>query len=180
MTFGLALAPEAQATTAREWSLKDLVGASDRCVVGEAVAKRSEWVYLGGSKRIVTFTRFVQERDLLADNAEEDELELLTLGGRVGSLLQKVPGAPAVKQGERGLLFVAKEQDGSRHIVGMAQGHFPIMTGEHGEFLQRSPELPHLLSGPRNRDGGRSDSAVVTLHGCALTEAISLIRAARR
>lgn len=176
---GLTLAPEVGATTALEWSLADLVGGSERCVVGEAVFKRSEWMFYGGEKRIVTFTRFLQEEDLLSENKQEDELEVLTLGGVVGTLMQKVPGTPSVRKGERCLLFVSTEWQSTRSVVGMAQGHFPLHARNGEIFLERSQELPHLVPGGPRHDSKYSPSAIHALPGLELRKAAALIKAAR-
>lgn len=171
---GLTFQSLAHATSARPWPLEDLVLASDRSIIGTAVAARSEWMFFGGAKRIVTLTRVLQEQDYL-NELQEDEVEILTLGGRVGSVLQKVPGSAQLTVGQAGLLFIGRESSHYRSIIGMAQGHFTIDTATETPLLRMSPHLPHLFPSPSRPE----PSAGKVLDGRTLAQARDLIQAAR-
>lgn len=174
LSAGLTFHQTALATSARPWPLEDLVAASDRSIVATAVAARSEWMFLGGAERIVTFTRVLQEQDYLNDS-QEDELEILTLGGRVGSILQKVPGSAQLTVGQGAVLFVGGEQSHYRMLIGMAQGHFTIDTSNETPLLRKSRHVAHLFA----RKDRPEISAGTTLDGRTLSEARGLIQGAR-
>lgn len=151
---------QAQASTAIALSLAELVKQSDRVVVGTPVAFDSDWAYIGGARRIITWTRVIQEGDLLGDESERDEVMIMTLGGKVGSLRQKVSGEAALRIGQRCVTFVGSENDLARRVIGMAQGHYPLTTAEDAPSLQSSRELPHLL-GRRPASGPAPKRAAV-------------------
>jgi hypothetical protein len=131
-------------------------------------------MYLGGAKRIVTLTRVLQEQDYL-NEVQEDEVEIMTLGGRVGSLLQKVPGSAQLPVGQAGLLFIGGESSDYRQVIGMAQGHFTIDSAPETPLLRMSRHLPHLFP-KRSRPEVPAGAA---LDGRTLAEARDLIDAAR-
>lgn len=166
------------ATTLRALSLEELIEFSDRAALGTPVHFSSDYAYVGGSKRIVTWTRFAQEENLYLGEAQEEEILIMTLGGKVGNLRQKVPGEAALTLGERCLVFPSSENpDGTRQVIGMAQGKFSVEKGERLDVLRQSRELPHLI---RSRKGGTGGTvprtALETLSGKSLAEARSLLR----
>lgn len=175
-----ALPRTTHATTLRALSVADLVQRSDRASVGVAVHTRSEWIELAGSRRIVTFTRFMQTQDLLGDESGEDELLMMTLGGKVGDLRQKVPGEATLTLGQEALLFATEAaDDGSRRVVGMAQGKYGVERNDRGALVRASRALPRLVSA-RPGPGGRAPRrAVDALHEKSLDEVRSLLQEAK-
>lgn len=166
------------ATTLHALSLEELIEFSDRAALGTPVHFSSDYAYVRGSRRIVTWTRFAQEENLYSVDGQQDEILIMTLGGKVGNLRQKVPGEAALTLGERCLVFPSPEQvDGTRHVVGMAQGKFAIEKGDRIDLLRRSRDLPHLLPSRKVRKGGTATrTALETLSGKSLDEARSLLR----
>jgi hypothetical protein len=179
VSYGV-LAPEgAEATTVQALTLSDLVSGAERATVGVPVHYTSDWAYIGGAKRIVTWTRVVQEDDLMADEPEGDEILVMTLGGKVGSLRQKVPGEATLTLGQKALVFTGPEtRQGVRRVIGMAQGLYPVRVADSRETLQKSRGLPHLYRGAP-RGAQPKPEAVDTLHGKTLKQARQLIVEAR-
>jgi len=182
----LAIAPTfavvARATTLRALSLEDLVAASDRAVVGRAVHHDSDWAYVAGARRIVTWTRVLQEDDLLGESGAQDEVLVMTLGGKVGDLRQKVPGEATLTLGERVLLFTsAAASDGACHIVGMSQGKYEIVAGQSGGdgVLRRSAQIPHLVRAQPKPGFPPAPLAIEVLAGKSLKDARTLVRGVR-
>ncbi len=170
----------AGATTAIGVSLEELVAESARVVLGEPVGAESSWELVAGTRRIVTTTRVLQHEDWLADSTESDELLVLTLGGRIGDLAQKVPGEATLRQGELCLLFVARETELRRRVIAMGQGHYPIEQGKTARVLRTSPSLPHLVGKPvAPAAPPQKQRAVDALSGLSLTDARALIQGAR-
>ncbi len=126
---------------------------------------------LGGQRRIVTDTR-IGVRDALF-GAPGAELTVRTLGGRVDGVGELVSGQPELELGRAAVLFLLEGPDSLHHVVGMAQGHFPLQTDEHGrERLRPSPRLPRIAD--------FADSAVKRLSGLELADARHLVLEARK
>lgn len=185
--FEGAFAATAHASTALALSLAQLVSRSDRVVLGLPVSATSSWESVAGQRRIVTRTRVVQSEDWLADDSLPDELFVVTLGGRVGDVGQKVAGEAHLQVDERCLLFVGKENKLARPVIGMGQGHYPIErvaaenpSGPKISRLARSRSLPYLVGRP-TRPGAprREQRAVDVLSGVSLADAQDLVRGAR-
>lgn len=182
LTAGLLIPRGAQASTLRALSLEELVGRSDRVVVGAPVLSESEWATVAGSRRIVTYTRIVQEQDWLKDGTHSDEIMVVTLGGRVGDIQQKVPGEAVLLQGQRCVLFAGPEGSAARRVMGMGQGHYLVSDGAEQklEVLKRSWSMPHLVGEKRGADAPpRRRRAVDVLDGISLIAARDLVRGAR-
>lgn len=176
----LALGRPAQASTSLALTLPELRLRSKRVVLGRPVFHESEWSYVGGSKRIITKTRVVQERDwLLAQDADEpssDEFIVITLGGRVGDLAQKIAGEAHLPTNEPVLLFLSEGVNLEHKIVGMSQGAYPVVNTHNEMRLHRSRQLPHLIA-PRGNPDERA--AVDVLHDRTLKQAFALIRSVK-
>ncbi len=180
LSTGILIPQGAYASTVLALSLEDLVGRSERVVVGVPVLSESEWASVAGSRRIVTYTRVVQEQDWLSDEEKTDEVIVVTMGGRVGDIQQKVSGEAALRPEERCVLFAGPEGSGFRRVMGMGQGHYPIRDDEKIAHLQRSPSMPHLVGEKRGADAPpRRRRAVDVLDGASLTAARDLVLGAR-
>lgn len=181
----LTLGQPAAASTSLALTLPELRLRSKRVVLGRPVLHESEWVYVGGSKRIVTKTRILQERDwLVAQDEEEqnpDEFVVVTLGGRVGDFAQKVAGEARLPKNEPILLFIGEGADHEYRIVGMGQGAYPVVKTRAELRLQRSPQLPSLVGKRSGPDAPMHEQAAVdVLHDRTLKQAFSMIRGLKK
>ena len=147
--FGF-IAP-AQGSTARRASLQALVNNSNLITVATVTARDAFWE--GG--RIYTRNTIQLEDVWLSHevtnfkNAESKDtppsLELLTLGGVVGDIGQKVSGSPQLRLGASYLLFLVQGNSTQWHVVGLSQGVLQI----DGDALVPLPESHDLhLIGP--------------------------------
>jgi len=177
----LALSQPAGATTARALTLPQLRKRAKRVVLGRPALHESEWADVGGTRRIITRTRFLQESDWLRgggpDEPLEDEFTVWRLGGRVGEILQKVPGEAQLPLNELVLLFVEDSVQDTKRIVGMSQGSYPVVEQQHARQLMRSTHLPHLMGGHTGPDVPELERpAVDVLHQRPISAAFSLVR----
>ncbi|MSP26600.1 MAG: hypothetical protein EXR75_15920 [Myxococcales bacterium] len=168
-------AREAAATVSVAHSLEELVRHSTRVVIATAKERTSRWEEIGGGKRIVTYTRLAIAVDIVGTSTPE--LWVRTLGGAVDGIGQVVAGEASLVLGERSLAFLTPVEDGALHVMGMADGHFPLLLGPAAddgkprvERLRRSPAIATVL------ERKRGPSAAVTLVGKTTSEATGLIQ----
>ena len=168
----LGASREASATLLRGLSLEQLSKGSDHILVGTALEATSRWEVVGGRRRIVTDTR-VRVDDVVARATPQDlELEVRTLGGTIGDIASLVYGEAQLSLEEPCLLFLANHDNGLRHVVGMAQGHYPLRRDASQALrLLASPRMPELV-------GKASPFAFHRLVGKELTEARVMVREA--
>lgn len=168
---GLGFSRGANATLVRGLSLEELTAKSSRILVGRALDSTSQWVTLGGRKRIVTDVRLRVE-DVLAKAAPADsELLVRTLGGKVGGVGALVHGEAELVLEESCVIFLRADADGIHRVLGMAQGHYPLRPDDRRiQRLQPSPRSAEILANER--------SALKRLVGRELGEAHALIRGA--
>lgn len=169
---GLVSAPPAEAAVARALALRELVEKSKRVVVATALDQACEWQVIGGSRRIVTLTRVRVEELVTGATPEASELMVQTLGGRVGKIGQLVEGEAELTVGQGALVFTREVLSGLYGVTAMAQGHYPISVEARGKVLRPSHKLPALVSG--------RDAAVARLRDVTLSDAVNLVRGARR
>jgi hypothetical protein len=147
-TTGGAGVREAHATVALLMSTEELVAVSKHVVVGEPVERFSKWEKVGGSNRIVTYTRLVVSEGIVAA-PESESVWVRTLGGKVDKIGQSVAGEAEFKIGEPAVVFLASlPSEGESEtlvVVGMAQGHYPIETKDGERVLRSSPDTGHLV-----------------------------------
>jgi hypothetical protein len=124
----LVLPSLAAAMTTRVASLADLARRADLCLVGRAVARESFW----REGRILTRVTVQAEEVWKGAAGPTQSVEVLTLGGVVGGLAQRVDGAVTVDVGERVALLLAREPGGAFVPLGLWQGVFRV-TGEGPE-----------------------------------------------
>lgn len=147
----------AEATTALALDLEDLVRASYRVALVTPTRSSAGWEQADGQRRIVTRTTVLlqdvwhstPERD--QSEPGEQEMVVLTLGGRAGDLQQRVHGEAVLRQDEPVLLFTGPLHHEARRVVGMAQGQYPLSRGDGGLYLERSRDLPQLVRRPSSR-----------------------------
>lgn len=170
--------PSAEASVSLAYTLEQLVAESTSVVAGRAIERRSEWAEVGGSRRIVTFTRVHVTDSVLGDSTKD--VWVRTLGGVVGRIGQQVSGEATLALGEDALVFLSRARDGALVITGMGQGHYPIRLqstseGAAVERLAASPQTGTLLT----RKPGET-VAHARLVGRSLDEAKLAIRAVKR
>jgi hypothetical protein len=141
-------------------------------MVVTAVAKRSSWQTIAGSKRIVTDTRLRVEELVSGADPSATEIVVRTLGGAVGSIGQIVDGEAELTLGEQSLTFVTQTDPAFYWVTAMGQGHYPVKADSRGRILRQNRQLPALI--------GNKPSAVATLRDRLLSESIALVRAERR
>jgi hypothetical protein len=145
----------AEASTLYGLTLEDLVRRSNRISVGTSVEHSSGWTQLGGARRIVTLHRVVESRRLESDETPE-ECWVLTLGGHVGDLGQKVSGEAEIQDGAGLVMFLGEEKAGSslppyRRVVGMAQGAYGLVERAGKRVLTLNRDMPELIRPPHAR-----------------------------
>lgn len=168
LTLAAWLPSEAHATVARALSLPELVTGSRATLLGVPREASSHWETLGGSRRIVTYTRVEVVEPLGGDPGAE--LLLRTLGGRVGKIGQIVHGEAVLTLDQPTVLFVTDSAEGPPVVTAMGQGEYPVHEEGDGERrLRLSPRMPELHGGADARAAARR------LAGRPLGEARQLI-----
>ena len=138
----------AQATVARALSLTELVGKSDVVIVGTPTHWSSQWVSIGGQRRMVTDTKIKVARRVFGLGTQVAEVTVRTLGGRIGDLGQLVHGEARFGRGQTALVFLRRVDASRYRVTGMAQGHFRVGPDATGTLrLGRGPNVAHLLGG---------------------------------
>ena len=174
----------ASASVSISISLEQLVARSSAVVVGTAVERQSRWEELGGTRRIVTYTRVAIDRTVTGEPGKD--VWVRTLGGVVDRVGQQVAGDARLALSARALLFLGRADDGATVVAAMAQGHFPVVEedasggSERGSGAKRarlaaSPDTGAVLPRP-----GPTISAREVLVGATLEDAILAIRRAKR
>jgi len=118
----------AGATTVVRKDLRALCSEADRIFVGHVVAIRSQWAE-AGQRAIETLVTVTNEQTLRG--GEEPEITLSFAGGQLGSLSERIAGAPRFTEGERVILFVRNGRWVSP-IVGFQQGYFRVREAPTG------------------------------------------------
>jgi hypothetical protein len=97
--------------------------------------------------RIQTRVIVAIEEQLKGDSGASSVL-ILVPGGEVGSIGQKVSGAPAFTVGERVFLFLQENSHGVFRIVGLFQGKYEIRGGETPQEQYVVPTAPLSVYDP--------------------------------
>lgn len=178
--FGLAslslpplLASPAHASSLIGLTLEQLVLESARVIYGTPVSVESHWERVAGKKRIVTLTRLVETRVLDRDDDPTEQLAM-TFGGRVEDVAQTVFGEAQLRVGTPSVVFLGRERNGARRVVGMSQGAYEVRRSSGRSFLHRSGAVPELV-----RRMPRAELAVEALDGRTIDECQALIRGVR-
>lgn len=157
------------AGAARPIGLADLVQRSKHVVVATPRVADSTWEEIGGSRRLVTYTRLTIDESLDERTLGESEVLVRTLGGRLGPLGQIVHGEAELRRDETSVVFLKMRQDGTFHITGLAQGHYPLRTDTREvRRLSSSPHLPTFV-------GQTKAAAATLLAGQSLPDARVLV-----
>ncbi len=142
ITLGALLAcSTAQATTLRALSSEELATAAERIVLGTLESRASYW----DGTRI--YTRHVIQVEETWHGPPTDRLEVLTLGGVVGAIGQRVVGTARLRVGDRVVLFLAAGGGEELFTIGMAQGAFHVEEGDPEGSDTSAPELIRPATG---------------------------------
>jgi len=132
----------AAAMSTRAAPLAELARRADLALVGHAVQSESFW----REGRIFTRVTVLADEVWKGPGAAGRTVEVLTPGGRVGHLGQRVDGSTAVVVGERVALLLARTPDGAYVPLGLWQGVFRL-AGEGAEALVARPVPPVRVVG---------------------------------
>lgn len=159
----------ARSGAAKAVTLSELVYYSQHIVVGTAREATSAWERVGGSRRLVTYSRLDVHQPLDGRDPPRAALYVRTLGGQVGDIGQIVFGEATLSHDEPCVVFLREIEPALFSVSAMAQGHYPLRRDDAGiERLQPSPRLPHLLR-------ASNQSAVERLRGRSLTSCEHLV-----
>src|SRR5581483_856692 len=129
----------------------DMVRHATAIVVGQVRAIESYWDNQAGQ----IFTHItVTPQEVLKGEVAEEAFTVKQLGGTVGKMRSWVNGSPEFSVGERVLLFLDTNPDGSAGVAYFYQGKFSLFTdsdtGKEFAFRGGAPEGVRLLSGTRD------------------------------
>jgi hypothetical protein len=174
-SFFVAFALCAFATTTADASVSVALSldevAKTSTIVARVVphAQSSAWE----NGRIVTTTRLGVERVLGGTNVPA-EIEVRTLGGRVGDIGQIVDGEAQFTQGTPSIVFlVPRASDGALFVSGRAQGQLVVVRAKEGREVVRVQNTGALV--PRH-----VASALVTMTALDGRDANDAMREAAR
>ncbi|MFZ1946806.1 MAG: hypothetical protein WAW06_04610 [bacterium] len=119
---------------------------SDVVVRGRVESSQSYW----NDRHTKVLTRVRIAVDQTYKGPGTATLDLIQLGGTVGTMKVTAHGTPTWKVGEEVLVFAERDKAGSYQVSGLAQGKFKIVrdakTGE--AFVVAPPEETRLLGAP--------------------------------
>ena len=135
----------------------DMTRHATAIVVGQVKAIESYWDNQAGQ----IFTHITMTpQEVLKGEFTEGAFTLKQLGGTVGHLHSWVDGSPEFRVGERVLLFLDTNPDGSVCVAHLYQGKFSLFTdrdtGKEFAYREETPEGVHLLTDVRT---GRAQTA---------------------
>jgi hypothetical protein len=127
----LAAAP-AFASTFVAMSADELVSQADAVVVGQVIDRVSAWTESG--RLIYTDNTVAVETVVIGEAAAF--VTVRTFGGQVGDVIVEAHGFPKFEDGERVLLFLARDEEvGAIRVLGHQQGQFRVVTRLDGVTL---------------------------------------------
>ncbi|OLD96931.1 MAG: hypothetical protein AUG80_12850 [Candidatus Rokubacteria bacterium 13_1_20CM_4_68_9] len=121
----LAWAPAALATTVVPVADADLVSTATAIVIADVKAIESRWD--PATRRIFTVIT-LDVRDSLKGEIPLGPLTIRQLGGRVAGMQAWVEGSPEFTVGERVLVFLSRNADGTLRVAHLYQGKFSIQS----------------------------------------------------
>ncbi len=145
----LAVAIPAMASVAVPVSVEDLARGSDAVVRGRVERVTTRWTEDG--RRIFTYAE-VRPSSVLRGTAPE-LMTVITPGGVVGDIGQRVDGVAAFAEGEEVVVFVHRAEAGTYRVSGLAQGKFSVSGGVASPDLSHTALVPApLTSGERHAE----------------------------
>jgi hypothetical protein len=138
---GLVLAPHrVHATSAHHRSIRQLVHQSDVTVLGRTIGQESFWQ----GPRIMTKVRVAVDEVWTGRAPREPVIDVITLGGVVGGIGQRVDGAAALPDGGQVVLHL-RQHDGEYLPVAMAQGVWHVSALSPSSSLVRRAPADRLV-----------------------------------
>jgi hypothetical protein len=168
---------DSEGTVVKAIPLGALVNMSEWVVVASVQSAQSQYVTIGGSRRMVTDTILSVDQAITPNrssgNVETAAVTVRTLGGTIGELAQYVPGEAILALGTKQLLFLDEGRDGLLRVSAMAQGQYPLLADDKGDLrLHPSPGLDAVMNSEQ--------SAVTTLIGRSVEQAQAMLQNARK
>jgi hypothetical protein len=141
----LSFALMAQASVAFETSVEDLARSSQAVVRGKVVKTYAQWKEEPTGSRIYTYAE-VEATSVWRGAPAGTRVTVITPGGIVGDLGQRVYGAATFTKGEEVVVFLFEGQDrGLYRVSGLAQGKFTVKDGAAAPQLQHVERIPGQL-----------------------------------
>src|SRR5688572_2896616 len=136
-----------------------LIRQASTIVLGQVTRIESHWY--AAKTQIYTHVG-VRIEEVLKGELPEVEITVKQLGGTVGGLRSWIFGSPEFVVGERVVLFLTANPDGTLRVLSLYQVKFSIVlnsqTGEQFIYRDSSPEGVRQLA----RSGTSGDSAIAT------------------
>ena len=130
----ISLAPfAAEATLMRAVPFDEKVEHSAAIVVGKCLRTESQWD--ASHRQILTYATFRIEKTIKGTPAPNQEMTIVTPGGRVGNVRQDSIGIPAFEEGDENLLFVRNSEVGPT-VAYLEQGAYDIVTVGNERIVQ--------------------------------------------
>lgn len=107
-------------------SLEELVAKADLIVVGSVTEKKSQWNT--DHSRIYTFVSIATEEAI--KGASGKNIVIKVAGGEAGGITQLSEDMPGFQTGERVLVFLEINDDGTTGVIGGWQGRIVIENGK--------------------------------------------------
>lgn len=138
----LAIAGPALAAVALPATVEDLARDSDAVVRGRVERVTARWTPDG--KRIFTYAE-IRPSGVLRGTAPA-LMTVITPGGVVGNIGQRVDGVAAFAQGEDVVLFAHRAEAGVYRVTGLAQGKFSVSGGVARPDLSHTAMVPSPIT----------------------------------
>lgn len=127
----LILAPvAAEATISRAVKFDEKIDTAASIVVGTVVDQESRWD--DQHKWILTYSTIRVEKTL--KGAPEQELTIVTPGGKVGTIVQEVIGVPQFREGEENVVFV-RDTEAGKTVAFLEQGNYKVVADANGKRM---------------------------------------------
>ncbi len=133
-------------STFRPIPLVTMVEGSTLVVVATPVSRETHWATTGARARVVTDVTLEVAWTLRGGDSTGQDIIVRTLGGTIGGVGQIVYGEARLVLGQSSLLFLVGGRDGAYHVLGMAQGQYPLQADNDGNWrIVASPGLEGVL-----------------------------------
>lgn len=127
----VASALPAGASTFLAMSPAELTSQSDAVVTGEVIQVES---FRDTTGRTVVTQAMIQVDDVVVGDAPTVVM-VETFGGTVGDYTVVAHGFPQFDQGDRLLVFLDQQEDGTARVVGYRLGQYRVITNRFGEDI---------------------------------------------
>ncbi|MBI3251123.1 MAG: hypothetical protein HYZ61_04745 [Candidatus Andersenbacteria bacterium] len=160
-------------TVVLKMDIPELVGHSCAIVVGEVVQIDKEFESIPHTENVQVLNAILQiriEKVLKACSSihEGDVISVKRMGGQIGDLDMRVPGAPTFKSKRDVLLFLTELPETGEHVItGFSQGKFRVMrdskTGEEVAFQDKNARSLALVDQKTGREVKSSTPPYINL-----------------